>query len=200
VPIKDVRFGDFDGDRLTDMFYTRRNQWQVWYGRTRTWTPTQTSDKPISGLLFGEFDNVRGTDVVGINAGGWSYSSASTQRWARLNGRLTSSFSKAVAADFDGNGRTDIAIGEGQRWTYSRDGRSPLAVLRNGDRALPYGALNRLPIGRFDGGTQHKVITFNLAAQGTPGNIRFSPGEWLVIWRGLGSGSKFSLRSSQAMR
>ena len=105
-----------------------------------------------------------------------------------------------MAADFDGNGRTDIAIGDGQTWRYSRDGSSPLAVLRNGDRRLPYGALNRLPIGRFDGGTRHKVISFSLTAQGTPGNIRYSPGEWLVMWRGLGSGSNFSARSSQTMR
>ena len=200
VPIKDLRFGDFDGDGLTDMFYTRQDQWQVWYGRTRTWTPTQTSGKPISSLLFGEFDDVRGTDVVGINGDGWSYSSASAQSWARLNGRLASSFSNAVAADFDGNGRTDIAIGDGQTWRYSRDGRSPLEVLRSGDRRLPYRALNRLPIGRFDGGTQHKVISFSLTAEGTPGNIRYSPGEWLVMWRGPGSGGNFSARSSQTMR
>ncbi len=200
VPIKDLRFGDFDGDGLTDMFYTRQHQWQVWYGRTRTWTPTQTSGKPISGLLFGEFDDVRGTDVVGINGDGWSYSSASTQSWARLNGRLTSSFSNAVAADFDGNGRTDIAIGDGQTWRYSRDGRSGFEVLRNGDSRLPYGAVNRLPIGRFDGGTRHQVISFSLTAQGSPGNVRYSPGEWLVMWRGLGSGSKFSARSTQTMR
>jgi hypothetical protein len=200
VAIRDLRFGDFDGDRLTDMFYTRRKQWQVWYGGTRTWTPRQTSDRPISGLLFGEVDAVRGTDVVGINAGGWSYSSAATQRWARLNDRLTSSFSKAVAADFDGNGRTDIAIGDGQKWRYSRDGRSPLGVLRNGNVALTYGALNRLPIGRFDGGPRHKVISFSLTPYGSPGNIRYSPGEWLVIWHGLGSHGDFSLRSTQAMR
>ena len=176
VPIKDLRFGDFDGDGLTDMFYTRQNQWQVWYGRTRTWTPTQTSGKPISELLFGEFDGVRGTDVVGINGDGWAYSSASTQSWARLNGRLTSSFSKAVAADFDGNGWTDIAIGDGQTWRWSRDGRTPLAVMRNGDSRLTYPALNRLPIGRFDGGARHKVISFNLTAQGSPGNVRYSAG------------------------
>jgi hypothetical protein len=199
VPLKDVRFGDFDGDGLTDMFYTRANQWQVWYGSTRMWTPTQTSGKPISELLFGEFDGVRGTDVVGINADGWSYSSASTQSWARLNRRLTSSFSKAVAADFDGNGTTDIAIGDGQTWRYSRDGSSPLAVMRNGDSRLTYPALNRLAIGRFDGGMQDKVISFSLTAEGTPGNVRYSAGEWLFIWRGPGSGN-FGGRSLQTMR
>ena len=197
VPIKDLRFGDFDGDGLTDMFYTRQNQWQVWYGSTRAWTPTQTSGEPISRLLFGEFDGVRGTDVVGILGSGWSYSSASTQGWARLNGRLTSSFSNAVAADFDGNGTTDIAIGDGQTWRYSRDGNSPLVTMRNGDSRLPYPSLNRLPIGRFDGGARHQVISFSLTAEGTAPNIRYLPGEWLVIWRGRGN---FTARSAQTMR
>jgi hypothetical protein len=199
VPIKDMRAGDFDGDGLTDLFYTRANQWQVWYGRTRAWTPTQTSGEPITRLLFGEFDAVRGTDVVGTLGGGWSYSSGSTQSWARLNVRLTSSFSNAVAADFDGNGRTDIAIGDGQRWRYSRDGNSPLVTMRNGDSRLPYPSLNRLPIGRFDGGTRHQVISFSLTAEGSAPNIRYLPGEWLVIWRGPGSGN-FSARSAQTMR
>ncbi len=200
VPIKDLRFGDFDGDGLTDMFYTRENQWQVWYGSTRMWTPTQTSGKPISGLLFGEFDDVRGTDVVGINARGWDYASASTQGWAPLNGRLTSSFSSAVAADFDGNGRTDIAVGDGQRWRWSPDGRAPLVLLRNGDRRLPYPALNRLAIGRFDGGARHQVISFTLTPEGTADNTRWLAGEWLAIWRGPGSASTFSVRSPQTMR
>jgi hypothetical protein len=199
VPIKDLRIGDFDGDGLTDLFHSRGNQWQVWYGSTRAWTPTQTSGEPLSRLLFGEFDGVRGTDVVGILGSGWHVSSASTQPWARLNGRLAGTFSNAVAADFDGNGITDIAIGDGQTWRYSRDGRSPLDVMRNGDRRLPYPALNRLAIGRFDGGMQHKVISFSLTAEGTPGNVRYSPGEWLFMWRGPGNGS-FGSRSLQTMR
>jgi hypothetical protein len=194
-----MRVGDFDGDGLADLFYTRASQWQVWYGRTRAWTPTQTSGEPISRLLFGEFDAVPGTDVVGTLGAGWSYSSGAAQSWARLNGRLTRSFSNAVAADFDGNGRTDIAIGDGQRWRYSRDGSSPLTAMRDGDSRLPYPALNRLAIGRFDGGRQDKVISFSLTAEGNAPNIRYLPGEWLVIWRGPGSGS-FSSRSAQTMR
>ena len=197
VPIKDLRFGDFDGDGKTDMFYTRQNQWQVWYGSTRTWTATETSGDADLELLFGEFDEVRGTDVAGVLGSGWSYSSASTQGWARLNGKLTSSFSNAVAADFDGNGTTDIAIGDGQTWRYSRDGNSPLVTMRNGDSRLPYPSLNRLPIGRFDGGARHQVISFSLTAEGTAPNIRYLPGEWLVIWRGRGN---FAARSAQTMR
>jgi hypothetical protein len=40
--------------------------------------------------------------------------------------------------------------------------------------ALTYGALNRLSIGRYDGGPRHKVISFSLTPYGGPGNIRFA--------------------------
>ena len=204
VPIADLRFGDFDGDGLTDIFRTVRGQWSVWYGSTRAWTPAQTSSKAVSELLFGEFDEVRGTDVAGVNAAGWQLSSGATRRWARLNGRLTRSFSSAVAADFDGNGRTDIAIGDGQTWRLSRDGRGRLTSLRRGAPNPPYPPLKRLLIGRFDGGTRAGVVSLSLRARavgfGRDARVVFGPGERLLIWAGLGSGEAFRLRSERNMR
>ena len=37
VPINELRFGDFDGDDKTDIFFTHDQQWHVWYGRDRQW-------------------------------------------------------------------------------------------------------------------------------------------------------------------
>jgi hypothetical protein len=161
VPTSDLRFGDFDGDGLTDIFYTRGGQWQVWYGRTRAWAPAAASSFPVSELLFGEFDDVRGTDVAAAT-GGWSYSSGARQPWTRMNGKLVNSFANAVAADFDGNGRSDIAFDEGRRWRYSHDGRSPLAVLvpnRGGPR--PPAPLKKVLIGRFRVPGPAQVVTFD---------------------------------------
>jgi hypothetical protein len=39
---------------------------------------------------------------------------------ARLGERRTSWLANAVAADFDGNGQSDIAFSEGQKWRYRR--------------------------------------------------------------------------------
>jgi hypothetical protein len=55
VPVKDLRAGDFDGDGLTDIFYSLNRQWHIWYGRTCAWTPVESSVTPISEMLFGEF-------------------------------------------------------------------------------------------------------------------------------------------------
>lgn len=186
VPMRDLRFGDFDGDGRTDVFYTRGGRWYVWYGATRQWRATAASDKPVGQLLFGEFDDVRGTDVVGINRDGWAYSSGATSAWIRLNRRLTDSFANAVAADFGGDGRSDIAISNGQKWRWSLDGRSPLRMLRDGRATPSYRPLKQLLIGRFEPHDRDLVIAFE--------------GERLVMWRGIGTPATFGPRSHQNMR
>ena len=125
---------------------------------------------------------MRGTDVVAVRNKAWSYSSASTGSWARLNAQLTSNFNDAVVADFDGDGRDDIGVGNGSSWRYSKLGRLPLATMRSG--SLP--SLKSMQIGRFDGGLRAMAVSFS--------------GDRLVQWRGLGSGNQSFTRSSQDMR
>jgi hypothetical protein len=198
--MRDHRFGDFDGDGRTDIFRARRGgRWEVWHRRTGRWSAVGASDKRLSELLFGRFDGDRTTDVAGVNRAGWAYSAGAARPWAPLN-RLRTSFEHAVAADFDGNGRTDIAIGDGQRWRLSRDGRGPLTTLRAGSGALPYPSLEHLLVGRFDGGTRAKAIGFALDRLLTAGGSRFRTGERLVMWQGLGSGAEFVVRSERNMR
>ncbi|MBA3748153.1 MAG: VCBS repeat-containing protein, partial [Solirubrobacterales bacterium] len=186
VPIKDLRFGDFDGDAKTDIFYTRAEQWRVRYGRDGRWKGAQTSVTPVSNLLFGEFDNVKGTDVAAVKSQGWSYSSAATGSYLKLNSKLTSSFDSAVAADFDGNGRTDIATGGGGHWKVSVDGRGALQTLRKGSSVAP---LRKLLIGRFGARARRdQVVGFD------------GSGLHFEIWRGIGAPSAFVRLSAQEMR
>jgi hypothetical protein len=184
VPIKELRTGDFDGDGKTDLFYTRNKQWWVWYGKDRRWTATQTSVTPVGDMLFGEFDDVKGTDVAAVRNDQWSISSGSTGSWTKLNKKLTSTLAGAVAADFDGNGRTDIAWGSGTTWTVSYDGSKPLTTLRKGG-VIP--SLKSLLVARFDGGTRDQAVGFD------------GSGVNLAIWRGGASGP-FSRLSAQPMR
>ncbi|MCA1586834.1 MAG: VCBS repeat-containing protein [Acidobacteria bacterium] len=174
VAMKDLRVGDFDGDGKTDLFFTRNGGWQVWHGSTRTWTPTQTSQKKISELLFGEFDEVKGTDVATVLESGWVYSSGSVDPWAPLNSKLTDSFTDAVVADFDGNGKTDIAFRKGF-WRISADGRGPIADLHAGSIRL-----NRWIVGHFESGAPAMAVAF--------GPPLSSASKRFVIWRGPASG------------
>jgi hypothetical protein len=187
VPMKDLRFGDFDGDGLTDIFYTKGGRWNVWYGRDRTWVQTESSSIALKSLLFGEFDDVPGTDVAAVTSGMWAYSSGSTQPWARLNAKLIKTFEGAVAADFDGDGRSDIAFGDRRNWRYSSGGAGSLTKLR-GSPASPQ-TLRSLPVGRFDPGVDRDQLL-----------VPFFKANRLYLWPGLGSGDSFTVRSLQAMR
>jgi hypothetical protein len=163
------------------------------YGTRRAWTQTQTSGASISGLLFGEFDDVRGTDVAAVANDAWSYSSGATRRWARLNSKRSDSFADAVAADFDGNGRSDIAFVEGRKWRVSRDGRSGLAVVRNGVEELRPPLVGRfVPVGGSLPGAQ--VVGW------TRDPVLGIRGLRLSVWRGLGTGNGFANLSAQNMR
>jgi hypothetical protein len=122
----DLRFGEFDGDGLTRHLLHAAGTVVDLVRAHAGLDPGAELVQAHLGALFGEFDDARGTDVVGVNAGGWQYSDAATLGWAPLNGKLTRSFSAALAADLDGNGKSDILVDvDGEKWQYSRDGRRP---------------------------------------------------------------------------
>ncbi|HET7544388.1 MAG TPA: VCBS repeat-containing protein [Polyangiaceae bacterium] len=161
-PMPKLRFGDFDGDGLTDIFYTRDRQWQVWYGSSKSWQPTATSGFPVEDFLFGEFDAHKGTDIAAVTGGKWQISSGATGSWTVLNDRRKSSFRGAVAADFDGDGKSDIAFDDGARgWIYSKGGASPLIALREADgQSATYPELSDLLVGHFDGDPRAEVVSY----------------------------------------
>jgi hypothetical protein len=175
VTMKDMRFGDFDGDGKTDIFITHQGQWRVFRGATKQWEVVNTSNKPISELLFGDFDRVRGTDVATVLSDRWAVSSAATSSWNFLNKRFATTFKNAIAADFDGNGRTDIAFrGVGGGWNVSPDGQGDLRFL-----SLPHISREYGLVGLFDKSSPRAMMIYN--APSLLGLNRF------VIWRGYGT-------------
>ena len=202
VPIKDLRFGDFDGDGLTDMFYTRQ---EPVAGLVRQHARLDSDADPGEADL----ETCCSASSTGCAAPTWSGSSgvagrtraASTQGWARLNGRLTSSFSNAVAADFDGNGTTDIAIGDGQTWRYSRDGNSPSRHDAKRRQPCPLPRRSTVcSIGRFDGGRRDQVISFSLTAEAPRLQYPLPAGRVARHRARPHCASNFTARSAQTMR
>ncbi len=197
VPIRDIRYGDFDGDGKADLFYAASGVWHVWYGASGQWKVTATSSLPISTFLFGEFDDVKGTDVAAVTSGMWAYSSGGAGGWTQLNASLRPSFDRAVAVDIDGNGKSDIIFDEQHqgesKWYWSRDGRGPVELFRDGTHSYRYPALRDLPIGRFDGTPTEQIISYYVGAP----NPRLD--DHFLIWRG-GPNREFVSYSREPMK
>jgi FG-GAP-like repeat len=189
VPIKDTRSGDFDGDGKTDLFITHQGLWRIFRGSTHLWTPGNSSNKPISELLFGEFDRVRGTDVAAVQSGGWVVSTAANSNWNFLNIKLADTFKRAIAADFDGNGLTDIAFTRLGRWNFSPDGRGQPRLL-----GMPAVARESGVIGRFDKASPRAMMIHN------PPDFLGFYSRHFKIWRGNGTTGDFRDWSDHDMR
>ena len=93
----------------------------------RAWSPRQTSStSDLRAALRRVRRRTSGTDVVAVERPVVVLQRRRAARWARLNGKLTRSFTDAVAADFDGNGRTRHRVSAAIRGPSGRsayDGR-----------------------------------------------------------------------------
>ncbi|MEM7555960.1 MAG: VCBS repeat-containing protein, partial [Cyanobacteria bacterium P01_A01_bin.84] len=69
IPLKRLRFGDFNGDGKTDVFTTFKlgvggSGFQVSYGaNSRSWQPLLRTKIPLERLRFGDFNRDGKTDV-----------------------------------------------------------------------------------------------------------------------------------------
>ena len=100
---------DFPGDRRDDLFYANGTSWFVSSGGSGPFLETQTSSFRVADLRFGDFDTDGVTDVFGITDNIWQVSYSATSSWTPLAASLTTSIDGLFVADFDGDGRADIA-------------------------------------------------------------------------------------------
>ncbi len=109
IPFSELRFGDFNGDGITDIF--RRAPDGQWYaispGRWG-WTALQSSGFPLSELRFGDFNGDKVTDVLSRSGGSWSVSWSGTSAWSKLPSNLNEELPGLFIADVDGIPGDDI--------------------------------------------------------------------------------------------
>lgn len=123
IPLSQLRFGDFDGDGVTDVFSSQRGRWYYLPGgREGDWLPLARSSAPIKSLRFGYFDNDNKTDVFSVQGNKYKYSSGGRSSWTNLRSTDVS-INKLRFGDFDGDGLTDLFKATGNQWYYSPKSR-----------------------------------------------------------------------------
>lgn len=105
-----LRFGDFDGDRRTDVFSLANSQWSVSYGGSTAWQRlNRRLSSNLGELVFADFDGDGKTDVARTSSGSWQLSSGGATPWRALaSGRSEPLSIGMLFGDFDGDGRDDV--------------------------------------------------------------------------------------------
>jgi hypothetical protein len=153
--IVDFVVGDFVGDKRADVFFADGQNWWVSDGGTGPFVLYATSSFKRPDLAFGDFDRSGKTEVAGVVADQWMFVPAlGPHQWTPLRPKLTNSMKGLIAADFDGDGVTDIALpmvdfsdphNPKVVWGVSLGGRGDFQPVA-GLQALP----GAIALGRFD--------------------------------------------------
>jgi hypothetical protein len=158
TPLSDLRFGDFDGDGVTDVFSVSGTRWRYSSGGAQPWKNLESSNVPLSGLAFGDFDGDGVTDVFSIGSGSWRYSSAGLSTWKILRpADPGQTVSDLAFGDFDGDGKTDVFTVANSKWLFSSAGVQDWLILQT-QNLLPL-TLADLRFGDFDGDGLTDVFT-----------------------------------------
>jgi hypothetical protein len=157
--------GDFDNDKISDIFWADGKTFWVSYGGTEPFKEIATSGFAMSELRLGDFNGDGRTDVFSVGSKNWQVSySPSVGRglsstWQSLRKKLSDDAHLLVVADFDGDGVADVATdcGDPGCWQISYGGQAgwkkvSQPVTLRGDLA---------GIGHFLGGKSTDVLTWN---------------------------------------
>jgi len=156
-PMTDLAIGDFDGDRVADLFLATGTQWFYAPGG-KNWTPFATSHVHTRDLRLGDFTHEGHTEVLRISASHeWQLVRHVGATWESLGSSRDAVLSELVVGDFDGDGFADVARLHTDRWEMTSPARGPgwVHLLSTGKQILGR------PLGRFDANGTSDVIVWN---------------------------------------
>jgi hypothetical protein len=203
---------DYPGDKRDDILWADGTTWRVASCGSGQFKPVNTSSFRISDMRFGDFNDDGKTDIFAIEQGTWHVSYSAQSGWTALPVSLTNTVNGLVVADFNGDGRADVATSNvirdangnisGFSWSIWFNGtsqwtttRCPVPISVDGiplqSPCVPITAA--AGIGTFDGGRIASVLLWGRFEDGglNPRDLSIAPG---------GNPAALAPRSRQEMR
>lgn len=115
--------GDFDGDKIDDVFLATGAAWYYSSGGRAEWRYLNRASDPASALLLGDFDGDGRTDVLAVHGPNIDVSWAGVSAWQTINQTAWPVADLAVG-DFDGDGRSDLLLATGTEWFLASGGQN----------------------------------------------------------------------------
>lgn len=115
--------GDFDADRIDDVFLATGAAWYYSSGGQSEWRYLNRKVELAPALLLGDFDGDGRVDVLTVHGGNIDVSWAGVSTWQTIN-TTTAPLSNLAVGDFDGDGRSDLLLATGTEWLFASGGQN----------------------------------------------------------------------------
>jgi hypothetical protein len=164
--------GDFDGDRIDDVFLATGAAWYYSSAGQAEWRYLNRMPERASALLLGDFDGDGRTDVVTLHGSNIDVAWAGVSTWQTIN--VTAwPISDLAVGDFDGDGRSDLFLATGTQWFLASGGRNWVPFPAFTD------AVSNLRFGHFTDKSKMQILRLR--------NHRWEVTEWgMTSWTDIG--------------
>lgn len=164
---KEYLTGDFNGDKVADIFTANGSGWYVSWGGMSGLKKINTASEKIIDLKVGDFNVDGRSDIFYGNGTQWKVSYSGTGKWAVINTSGTTAANLKIG-DFNGDKKSDVFYATGAEWKVSYGGTGKWTVINTSGTTV-----STLALGDFNGDGKSDVFHAN-------------EGEWKVSYGGTG--------------